>query len=462
MRRGHIAIFGVTVLAMFMHSAPATLHAETLNDVLASAYMYSPQLKAERARLQELDENFVQTLAQKRFQASANASTGLTRSSATFTGFGGETTTTDVTAQRSISVTGQKLLFDNGRVDNQKSQVQYGILAAREQYRNIEQGILVEAATAYVDIIRDEEAARIRRNNILVLSRQRDAAQERFDVGVGTRTDIAQADARLAQAEIGLSQADAQLQTSRAAFERLTGRSPSDLQPIGDYGFPETREEALAIASESSPLLEASRYNEEAAQFGIDVAKSNRGPTLSAQSFIQYSAGQGGIVQEQDALGFSINFTYPFWTGGINDSRVRSAAALKNRTRFERRVAEDMLDEQLAVLWAQKDAAEIRVEASQRQVKAAEIAFEGVEIELDVGTRDSLDVLNAEQEVLNARLNLAQARRDLDVIKFQILALIGQFDAETLGLDVSIYDPQDNLDEVSSWDIFALPRKNKE
>lgn len=448
------------ILAASSLFALPNLSAETLKEALASAYLSHPQLKAERERVREFDEGFVQAASQGRFQANTSASAGLSRVSGVTqsTNFFGQTSEVDFsqnTSPRSLSVTGQKLLYDGGRVRSLKGQAKYGILAAREQLRNVEQSILLETATAYADVLRDEEAARIRRNNVNVLSRQRDAAQDRFDVGVGTRTDIAQADARLAQAEIGLSQAEAQLQASRAAYERATGHFPVDLQPIENFPFPDSLAKAQALGLTRNPQMEAARYNEDAARFGVDIAKATGGATVNAQTFVQRSLDQGGQILEQDAIGVSVNLTIPLFTGGLNDSRVRQATAQKNRTHFEVRATENALKERIAALWAQMEAAEISVEASQRQVAAAEVAFEGVQIELEVGTRDSLDVLNAEQEVLNARLNLAQARRDLVVIKFQILSLVGMFDAATLGLDIAYYDPRENFDEVTDWDFFA-------
>lgn len=431
--------------------------AETLQEALASAYDQHPQLKAERASLRAADENYVQAQAQGRFQASASASVGSTASTirtfspGSFFSPAGIIEAEDAFVPRSFSITGQKPLYQGGRVRSLKGQAKYGVLAAREGLRNTEQSILLQAATAYADVVRDEKVAAIRRNNVRVIGRQGDAARDRFEVGVGTRTDIAQADSRMANAEIGLAQADARLQASRAAYIRATGHPPEQLAPIPDFLMPETLDQAQRTALIYNPQVEAARYNQDAARFGIDVAASSGKPSITAQTFVQKSVDQNSNVLGQDAIGFSVNLTVPIFTGGLNDSRIRQARAGETRAKFEVRNIEDALRERVMTLWAQKTAAERSLDAARRQVGAAEIAFEGVQIELEVGTRDALDLLNAEQEVLNARLSVAEAERNLVVVEFQLLNLMGGFDALSLSLPVDFYDPEVNFKEVSTY-----------
>lgn len=433
------------------------LQAETLQEALASAYAQHPQLKAERARLRETDEGYVQAQAQGRFQANAQASVGSTASiirsvsPASFFSPASINESEDAFVPRSFSITGQKPLYQGGRVRSLKGQAKYGVLSAREGLRNVEQSILLQAATAYADVIRDEKVASIRRNNVRVIGRQGDAARDRFEVGVGTRTDIAQADSRMANAEIGLAQADAQLQASRASYVRATGHPPEQLAPIPDFMMPETLDQAQRTALIYNPQVEAARYNQDAARFGIDVAASTGKATISAQTFYQKSIDQSSNLIGQDAIGFSLNLTVPIFTGGLTESRIRQAKAGETRAKFEVRNIEDALRERVATLWAQKVAAERSLDAARRQVAAAEVAFEGVQIELEVGTRDALDLLNAEQEVLNARLSVAEAERNLVVVEFQLLNLMGGFDALSLSLPVEFYDPKANFKEVSTY-----------
>ena len=441
--------------AAMLFSSPA--FAETLQEALASAYNQHPQLKSERARVRETDESYVQAQAQGRFQASASASVGATSSviqslsPASFFSPESIIKSEDAFVPRSFSISGQKPLYQGGRVRSLKGQAKYGILSAREGLRNVEQSILLQAATAYADVIRDEKIAAIRRNNVRVIGRQGDAARDRFDVGVGTRTDIAQADSRMASAEIGLARADAQLQASRAAYIRATGHPPEQLEPIPKFVLPESLDQAQRTALIYNPQVEAARYNQDAARFGIDVAESTRKPTISAQTFYQKSTDQSSNLIGQDAIGVSLNLTVPIFTGGRADSSIRQARASETRAKFEVRNIEDALRERVTTLWAQKVAAERSLDAARRQVAAADVAFEGVQIELEVGTRDALDLLNAEQEVLNARLSVAEAERNLVVVEFQLLNLMGGFDALSLSLPVEFYDPKVNFEEVSAY-----------
>jgi len=223
--------------ALLMPSAAA---AETFQEALISVYNSNPRLQAERARLREVDENYIQARAQGRLTANVSGTYGYTAartpaSNNPFTGgSGGSVNGHPHSAQLQII----QPLYQGGRVKALKKQAKSSILAARESLRNAEQSIFLSAANAYIDVIRDEETARIRRNNVMVLSRQQLAAKDRFDVGEGTRTDIAQAQSRQAAAESGLAQAEAQLQASRASYKRIIGHPPVDLQPAPQFEQP--------------------------------------------------------------------------------------------------------------------------------------------------------------------------------------------------------------------------------
>ena len=438
-------------------SAAVPAGAQTFQEALASAYQNSPQLMAERARVREVDENYVQAEAQGRFTANTMASAGYTKSDTGFlsqTGVPGLPSTIVSTNSdfkpRSFAVTGQKPLYQGGRVRSLKGQAKYGVLAAREALRNTEQTILLTAATAYADVLQDEAVADIRRNNVRVLTRQENAATDRFDVGAGTRTDIAQAQSRLAQSEIGLATADANLAESRASFFRAMGYSPSQLSRIPEFALPPTLAATKRMALTYNPQLESARYNQDAAKLGIDVAKSADKPVLSLQTFAQFNENQSSTLINQDAIGLAANLTVPLLTGGANASRIRAATEVKNRSVFEVRNVEQAIEERVESIWSQLEGARRALAASQRQIDAAQIAYDGVEIEQQVGTRSALDVLNAEQEVLNAKLAYAQSERNVDILTFQLLVLSGAFDALSLNLPVETYDPRENFVEVTN------------
>ena len=429
--------------------------ADSLEDTLIAAYQSNPQLMAERARLRESDETYVQAAAQGRFTASSTASLAVRATQFNFLAGtnGGVIEGSESFVPRSFAVTGQVPLYQGGRVRSLKGQAEYGILTAREVLRDAEQNVLLSAATAYVQVLRDEEIARIRRNDVSILTRQSEAAQERFNVGAGTRTDVAQADARIAASKSGLAAADAALATSRAAFVRAAGFIPSQLEPVAGYDLPDSLEAAQLMALTYNPQLEAARYAIDAAKFGIDVAKSANRPSFNLQTFAQFDRQFSAQLPSQDSVGLTANLTIPLLTGGLNGSQLRSAEAARSRALFEMRAAEQAVTEQITVLWAQKEAAHRTLEASHSQVSAAEIAFEGVQIERDVGTRTALDVLDAEQELLEARLSVSQAQSSLDIVNFQILAVVGAFDALSLKLPAQLYDPESNFKAVKDYKI---------
>ncbi len=443
------AIFGTLVtLTGFV---PVAAFAETLQEALISAYNTNPGLMAERARLREVDESFVQARAQGRLTSSLSGSMGYTAVRLPNTNLLGQRTggfTTIDTEPRSVQLQVIQPLYQGGRVRALKSQAKAGVLAAREGLRDAEQSLFLRVAATYSNVLRDEETAKIRRNNVRVLSRQLQAATDRFEVGEGTRTDIAQAETRLAAADIGLAQADAQLQISRSTYIRVVGHPPADLQPVPLFVIPETLDGATAIARDNNPQLLAAMLNERAAEAAIDVAKSSSRPTLSINGTLSSIDRQVGNIERADSAAITAQLSIPIFSGGLNRSRVRAAGHARTRSMFETRDTERALDEAVAQIWAQLDSANRSLVSSRAQVKSAEFAFEGVQLEQQLGTRSMLDVLNAEQELLNAKLTVVNAEAAVQSTEFQLLAAMGAFDAQSIQLPVRYYDPVQNFESV--------------
>ncbi|MEE9273036.1 MAG: TolC family outer membrane protein [Robiginitomaculum sp.] len=452
MRSSFLTIIAIAFVALL---APSIATAEDFNQALASAYLHNPKLKAERARVRETDENYVQAQAAGRFTVNANGSIGRTRSETVSFAFIGGASSHDFNGTpRSGQLSIVQPLYQGGRVQGLKAQARAGVLAARQGLRNTEQNILLSAATAYSDVIRDEEAAIIRRNNVRVLVRHLEAARDKFNVGEGTLTDIAQAKARLAQAEAGLANADAQLAISRASYVRFVGHIPEQLQKPPQFVLPKTVIDAQAQARRNNPQMLATRYNEYVAQAAIHVAKAAGRPTLSLSGTIQGSRDTSSNILLSESATISAQVRVPIYQGGFNQSRVRAAKHARIRSKFETRETELVIDQAVANLWAQVDAATRTVTASKKQIDAAEIAYEGVQLEQEVGTRNTLDVLNAEQELLDAKLAVVQAERNLRVAEYQLIVTMGGFDSYSLQLPVQIYDPKDNFDAVSVNPIY--------
>ncbi len=441
-----------TLLASFLAIAPQAQAAD-LHEALISVYESNPRLLAERARLREVDENYVQARAQGRPTIGGTGSI-----SQSFVNFpGGAEVFSNGLVNGDINISGRpndigvqvvQPLYQGGRVKSLKTQAKLGILAARENLRAQENTLFLSAANAYVDVRRDMEATRIRRNNVRVLMRQLEAATARFEVGSGTRTDIAQSEARLAVAEAGLAQAEAQLAVSEASYVRHIGEKPVQLSAPPLYTLPPSLSDAIAVARENNPQLIGSYFNEAAGRAAIDVAKAAGRPTVSITGGITRQRDQLSQLQSIDAASISAQVTIPFYSGGANTSRRRQAEHAKTRLAFETRDAELGVDQAVSQVWAQLIAARASLKAAKRQVEAADIAFEGVSLEQSVGTRGQLDVLNAEQETLNAQLSVIDAERSVHSATFQLLATIGVFDAQGIKLPIAGYDPNDNLNVI--------------
>ncbi len=447
------ALVGSAILA-----GPA--QAEDMQAALISVYESNPRLLAERARLREIDETYVQARAQGRPTISGTAS--IAQSAVNFPGgatvftagrppeAGGEITG-DISVSGRPNDVGVQIvqpLYQGGRVKALKEQAKLGVLAARENLRAQENDLFLSAASAYVDVRRDMEATRIRRNNVRVLSRQLEAATARFEVGAGTRTDIAQSESRLALAEAGLAQADAQLAVSKANFARVVGFPATTLMPPPIYTLPPSLPEAISAARENNPQLIGSYFNEAAGRAAIDVAKAAGRPTVSISGGLSRQRSQLSQLPSIDGASITAQVTVPIYSGGANTSRRRQAEHAKTRLAFETRDTELAIDQSVTQIWAQLSAARASLESAKRQVSAADLAFEGVTLEQSVGTRDQLDVLNAEQETLNAQLSVIEAERNVSVATFQLLSTIGVFDAEGIRLPVDGYVPEDNFNLI--------------
>lgn len=458
MSRSYVLTTGLIGLALSCLAGPAWTQdnsapapSDTLQTVLASVYRNNPQLLGERARLREIDENYIQARAQGRASISAagEVSAQAVRTPVSDGGFFGPPTGGwDEGIPSSAQVSIIQPIYQGGRITALKRQAKAGIMAARAGLETAENNIFLSAANAYVDILRDEEAARIRRNNVRVLNRQLTAANDRFDVGEGTRTDIAQSESRLAAAEAGLAQADAELEVSRALFVRIVGRLPNQLAPAPDFALPQTLDEATRLARENNPQLLTAYYDERAGSAAIDVAKAAGRPTISLQGTFAGSRDTILGISETDQATIAAQLSIPIFSGGLNASRVRQAKNAKTRLAFATRDTERAVDQTITQVWARMDAARRIVETSQRQVAAAEVAFEGVTLEQQVGTRTQLDVLDAEQETLNARLTLINAERDFDASVFQLLSAIGVLDADGIDLPITTYDPNIYLSNI--------------
>ncbi len=447
-----VVLVGAALVAAGGLSAPA--HAETLADALSLAYQTNPTLQAERARVRALDETFVQARSGRGPQVSVEAGVSgvdaLSRRDLAGFGIAGTNVNSDTEATASYGVSASQSLYQGGRVRAQMDAASAAIDAGRATLYSVEQSVLVDVVRAYVNVRRDERVIDIRRNNMEVLSRQLQAAQDRFEVGEITRTDVAQAQARLAGATSLLQAARAELSTSRAVYERVVGQAPGALQPEPPLPpLPATIEDAVDTAVSRNPQVQAARFAEEAARADIRAARANRRPQVGVGLGAQRQDGLLTGGSDLDTASVSGTVTIPLFTSGLNSSRVRQAREAASQARLQMHVAERAVRESVAAAYAGFLAANAQITSFEEQVRATELAFEGVEEEARVGLRTTLDVLDAEQELLNARLSLTDARRDAYVAGFGLLQAIGGVSPEALGLTGTFYNPADNFDAVA-------------
>lgn len=443
---------GTTALTGLLATGPVA--ADTLIDALAAAYQTNPVLQGQRAQLRATDEQVPQALSGWRPNLEAQGSYGAVD---TRTDLNGGIQTKDSLRPLSGAVTLRQNIFAGGRTVNATDRAEASVRAGRATLESVEQTTLLNAVRAYMDVIRDQSVVELNKNNVQVLTRQLEATTDRYRVGELTRTDTAQAEARLSQARSNLTAAEAQLTASRSFYERVVGQMPGTLEKPKDLeGLPQSEEDARRIAEQNNPTLRAARHGEEASRSAINVAKGALLPTFDVQAQYRYGRDPSSTIRDVEESSILGVLTIPLYQSGIEYSQVREAKERNNESRMQVVAALREVDEAVRNAWEVLRASRSRIVSTTEQVRASEIALEGVKQESEVGARTTLDVLNAEQEYLNARVALVSAERDLAVAEYGLLAGMGMLTARNLELPVEYYDPQKNYGEVrNKWIGFG-------
>jgi outer membrane protein len=436
---------------------PAVAAAQSLPEALALAYAGNPQLEAERARVRAIDETYVQARSGylPRVQLNADVQARFTEQPGIFGG-----TRSDTLYPRSAEVVVSQQIWNGGRTPAQVRQTEAQINAAYEGLRQLEQTILLQVVAAYVDVRRDLQVVEARAANVDRLAKQREAAGIRFDVGEITRTDVAQAEARLAQARAGLATASAQLEVSRAAFVRTVGEVPGSLSPEPNApALPASLTAAVELGLDRNPQLLSAKSNVVVAREAVKVQRADLNPQFGLQARVGRTVDGTGPGLEVDGASASATMSVPLYEAGLVRSRVRQS---KQTVEQAERLVDDarrVVTQSVARSWADWQASLNVITASQEQLAASQLALEGANEELAVGLRTTLDVLDAEQEVLEARLQLIAAQRNAYVAAHQVLAATGTLNLSTLGVNQELYDPRDHLNEVkgSPWQVTLKP-----
>jgi outer membrane protein len=437
----------LSVASILAVTIPASLvSAESLQEALVLTYGSNPTLLAQRASVRGVDEGVSQALSGWRPTVTVVGKAGTEYSKNSITsGSGGDRTYNPSSVGLSVS----QPLYTGGRTDAGTKAAEANVLAARENLSSVEQTVFQSAVAAYMNVVRDQSVVELNRNNVQVLVRQKEAAQDRFDVGEITRTDVAQADARLAGARSELVQAIGNLKVSAANYERVVGQKPGNVQYPGQpSNFPETIDAALEMGMNNHPDVRSAQFQEESSKHSIRETSGRLLPTLTLDGSLAHSDDQSSESQWGETGSVSATLTVPLYQSGSVYSSVRQARQLNNQRKVEIETAVRQVREAVTQSWEQLESARAQIESNEEQVRANEIALEGVTQEAQVGSRTTLDVLDAEQELLTSQVNLVSARRNVFVAIYDVLASVGNLGARELGLDVEYYDPETNYNRV--------------
>lgn len=439
-------LLGSAGLAVLMMATPG--HAENLMDALASAYQTNPDLLAARAGQRATDEQVPQALAGWRPSLTATGSWGSVTSDsspAVVPGANGKQTFDPMTTALQLT----QNVFTGGRTLYGARQAEASVMAGRENLRTVEQTTLLDAVTAYMNVMRDLAVVDLRRKNVQVLQRQLEASQDRFSVGEITRTDVAQSEARLSLSQTNLIRAEAALIASRSNYERVIGQAPGTLEAVPPLpALPQSEAEAMQLATSSNPSLEAARHAERAAGNGVAAAKGGLLPTVSLDASIQHAEEPSAFSNRSTTTSLLGRVNIPLYQSGAQYSAIREAKHRESQSRLQMTATLRQVEEGVRNAWEQLRSARAAIGSNREQVKANEIALDGVRQEAQVGSRTTLDVLDAEQELLDSQVALVGAERDEYVAGYALLSATGQLGARELGLPVKYYDPVENYEDV--------------
>jgi len=433
--------------------------AETLDEALVSAYTTNTTLQSQRARVRSNDELVPQALSNWRPTVKLSGDIGRAKLSNNAAGSPGDPVN-QATTPRDVALTVSEPLYRGGRTVAQTKQAEATVQSERALLAATEQTVLLNAVTAYVNVVQGVAVVELNKNQEQVLQRQLDATNDRFRVGEVTRTDVAQAESRLSGAHADRIQSEGDLVAAQANYLALVGHAPANIAaPPTSIGLPPSVEDAKALALEQNPNIQAAQYVYDAAAYGIDLVAGELLPQVSLNGTASHTVDNyhlnvdGGATNSYSRVyQASVNVTVPIYQQGQEYSRLRQQKHVAGQRRIELDSTRRDTIQSVTQAWEALQTARARTTSYADQIKAAEVALEGVRRESQVGSRTVLDVLNQEQELLAARVNLVRAQHDEAVGVYQLKSAVGQLTAQALALPVEIYDPVKHYDDVrNQW-----------
>jgi outer membrane protein len=443
--------------------------AGTMEGALIQAYQNNPQLNAQRAATRATDENVPTALAGYRPRVTGTSS--LTEQYLDTTVRSGSTPATGAlytqskgaVAVSSFGLTATQTLWNGFQTASRTRQAEGQVFSARETLRTTEQNTLLNGATAYMNLLQTAAILELQRSNVNVLEVTLRQTRDRFTAGEVTRTDVAQAESRLAAGRSQLSLAESNYVTAQAQYQQVIGVPPpprlAPAQPV-DRLSPRTLDGAIARGRTEHPLITTSMYNVDIALQQVKVAEAALTPSLAAVGNVQKSYGSTQSLAVLETLQASVaaQLTVPLYQGGSEYAAIRQAKETLGQRRLDLDTARDQVQATVTQAWGQLDAAKAQILATQAQVTAAEVALNGVREEARVGQRTTLDVLNAQQDLVNARVALVTAQRDRVVASYTVLAATGALSPQVLGLRIQVYDPIVHYQQVrDAWAGVRAP-----
>lgn len=436
--------------------AVPSAQAQTLEEALVQAYQANPTLSAAQAELRSVNEGVPQALSGYRPFLSAEGTAGQASDNREKPESSGWRNRSPVSGD----VTLTQPVYRGGRTVAGTERAENEVFAQRADLAVTEQGVLFDAITAFSDVWRDQSVLQLNINNERVLARQLEATQDRFEVGEVTITDVAQSESRLSTATADRIQAAGNLTSSRAAFENVIGVFPQILQEPSLPGrLPEDQETTVSLAEVDNPAVVSAQFTELAAQRAVREVVGELLPEVSLQGSLRYQHESASRINESSTADILGVVTIPLYQQGSVSSRVREAKQVASQRRLEVRESVRQAREDAISAWEGLETARAQIQAFQEAVRANDIALEGVRQENAVGARTVLDVLDAEQELLDAEVNLVTAQRDEIVASYQVLSAIGRLTARDLSLPADIYDVEADYNAVrDQWFGLSAPK----
>lgn len=461
-------IGGVLVALRLSTPACAAENDMTLEQAWIAAYQNNPSLEAERAKLRATDEQVAQALSHWRPSVSANTNVG--RTYQYLPSENGSPSDNFAKGGDSYGVQVSQPIFRGFRTLSETEAAEKQVMAGRAQLQVVEQQLLLDTSKAFLDTYRDEIIVRINRDEEDVLQKKLDETSTRARVGDLTQTDVKQARTRLARAEVSRLQAENTLTADRAAFARLVGDEPAKLREPGVISQKFSGLEEITHRAETkNPSVIAAQYVVDAAKAEVNLNKGSLLPEVNLVGSSSHSYGQSVTFPgRQDNNQVMVQMTWQLYDGGADYSKIREARQTASQHRMELEDVRHKAHETARNAWQELAAAEASIKADQAEIEAASDALQGVKVEARVGSRTTLDVLNAEQELLDARIDMAKAKHDRDYAVLQIKSSIGDLTADSLKLAVDVYDPKRHYDDNSGKliglgddDDYVVGNRNK-